>query len=120
MGVPTEYYRDYVFLYYWEKLFNDFENRLTSILNQCNVQLIVNCCTKVSHKKNQYLYNYKTRKYDYMYKTCCKSFTNKLTVNTLGNNLTGYSLQEIVHDSIKKVNQGNLPTIQEPHPSSWH
>lgn len=120
LGVPTEYYRDYVFLYYWEKLFKDFENRLTSILNQCNVQLIVNCCTKGSHKKTPYLYNYKTRKYDYMYKTCCKSFTNKLTVNTFGNNLTGYSLQEIVHDSIKKVNQGNLPTIQEPHPSSWH
>lgn len=81
---------------------------------------LLSCHFKGSHKKTPYIYNYKTRKYDYMYKTCCKSFTDKLTVNTFGNNLTGYSLQEIVHDSIKKVNQGNLPTIQEPHPSSWY
>ena len=117
LGQPTEYYRDFVFLYYWKKLYKDFEQRLSSYIN-FNTKAIINLCTKGSHKKCYNLYNSVSKKIDYVYKSCCNSFINKIysQLNSCNN------LQELVGVSIDNVIKNNTCQInitEGTHPSSW-
>lgn len=127
LGMPTAYYRDYVFLYYWEKLYKNFENRLTSFISEHNVACIVNACTIGEHKNCPSLYNYKTQQYDKMFKSCCKSFIKKLGINKnliFVNNTTKkekYGLNDFVNKSIAKVtNLTPIKVYKCTHPSSWY
>lgn len=117
LGVPTEYYRDFVFLYYWEKLFSDFETRLRALIN-VNTKAIINLCTKGSHEKCYTLYNSFSKQMDYMYKSCGKRFISKIYGRTSSVNI----LQDLVNDSINKVVNGvgyPIPTALGTHPSTW-
>ena len=115
LGMPTQYYRDYVFCYYWERLKTDFENRLKTIIkNSKSVLAVVNLCTKGSHGKCTKLYNCSTKQTDKMYKKCGRKFLNKL----MGQQNIYNSLSDMVDRSIVKV-CGNLPKTTGKHPSSW-
>ena len=117
LGLPTEYYRDFVFLYYWRRLHLNFEKRLMSLINP-NTYAIVNLCTKGSHRKCLNLYNSVSNQKDYMYKSCC----NKFIVKIYDSNSSCKSLQDLVGESIDAVIKTlpyNVPTTEGTHPSSW-
>ena len=127
LGMPTAYYRDYVFLYYWEKLYKNFENRLTSFISEHNVACIVNACTIGGHKNCPKLYNYKTKQQVNMCNSCCKSFIKRLGINKdliFVNKKTKketYRLNDFVNKSIAKVtNLTPIKVYKCTHPSSWH
>lgn len=120
LGVPTAYYRDYVFLYYWERLHKDFEERLKSLISICNIELIINCCTVGSHKKTEYLYNYITKQHDEMDKAFNMNFVTKLGINKQVLNGNNYSLKSFVAKSIcNAIGSKNIGVISLTHPSSW-
>lgn len=119
LGYPTEYYRDYVFLYYWNRKKADFENRLNAIINSKTIA-IINLCTKGSHKKVTQIYNTYSKFYDYMYKNCGVRFIKKIYGYT---NSNVNSLRDLVEESIINVikNQSykNIRYAKGTHPSLW-
>ena len=115
LGIPTQYYRDYVFCYYWDRMKNDFKNRLRSIINNSKkVLAVINLCTKGSHEKCTQLYNCSTKNMDVMYKKCGKKFLSRI----FGAGNAYSSLSDMVNSSIKEVCT-NIPISTGKHPSSW-
>ena len=120
LGVPPKYYRDYVFLYYWETMYKDFESRLQRLLNR-NTIAIINLCTQGDHSNCNNFFNWKTQKMDYMGNKCGTRFLSRLGFNDPNNN-TPKSLQSIIEASVKKVifqAQLSTPYTIGAHPSSW-
>ena len=119
LGYPTEYYRDYVFLYYWERKKQDFINRLKNIINSKTIG-IINLCTKGSHKMVHQIYDKKSNTYHNMYKACGVRFINKVyglsqsNINSL-NSLVECSIKTAITSSSYQI----IYTIGN-HPSSWY
>lgn len=119
LGYPTEYYRDYVFLYYWERKKQDFMDRLKKIINSKTIG-IINLCTKGSHKMVHQIYDKKSNTYHNMYKVCGVRFINKVyglsqsNINSL-NSLVDESIKTVITNSFYQI----IYTIGN-HPSSWH
>ena len=105
LGVPTEYFRDYIFLYYWGQKYQDFETRLQNLLNN-NTIAIINLCTKGTHKLCQHLYNASTCQFDKMYLNCGIRFMNKLGFNFPRGKVK--NLQDLVEKSVNYIIQ-NMP-----------
>ena len=120
LGFPPKYYRDYIFLYYWETMYKDFERRLQGLLNQ-NTIAIINLCTQGGHSNCNQFFNWKTQKMDYMGNKCGTRFFSRLGFNNPNKN-TPKSLQSIIEASVKKViSQAQLSILYTTgaHPSSW-
>ena len=120
LGLQTAYYRDYIFLHYWEDKYMDFESRLKSLLNN-NTIAIVNLCTKGSHKKCRQIFNNATQQYDIMFSKCDNRFMNLLGLK-FHRTCNVNSLQELVGDSVKYVISSQLYSIHYTtgtHPSCW-
>lgn len=117
LGLPTGYFRDFVFLYFWERLKKDFSTRILTMAKQNTIFAVINLCTKGNHKHTTQLI---TRSGQIsMYKSCCKSFFKNLGISNY-QNLTNYSLQSIVDLEIMNIIKNNkiFHTIGT-HPSSW-
>lgn len=119
LGHPTNYYRDYVFLYFWEKLHSDFERRLQNFVNKHKVCLIANCCTKGGHSQCTYLWNRVKGRYVSLGKSCCKPFVEELGIKKSLTKKHGCALRDFVAESINVVNVTNIPVLQVSHPASW-
>ena len=114
LGYPTEYYRDYVFMYYWSKLKTNFETRLHNMMCSKNVVSVINLCTLGSHERCSLVYNHHTQKYEYMCKKFGKKFIQKCKFNTNGK----YTLRKIVQESIDSNTTNSTVLLLGNHPSS--
>lgn len=115
LGLPTNYYRDYIFLYFWETLYSDFETRLKKIVNNKTLA-ILNLCTKGSHKNCRTILNILTNQWEEMYKNCGISFMKKLGFSFPRG--MANSLQDLVGQSVAFVAQ-KIPYTTGTHPSIW-
>lgn len=116
LGIPTEFYRDYVFMYLWENLSKGFKTRLKNLIATNNVEAIINLCTVGSHKQCNSVFNPSTNRYENMYKKFGLRFLNKAGFNIQGK-IKGYTIKHIVQQKIDKIS----PTIQHlsgNHPST--
>lgn len=113
LGVNTEYYRDYVFLYYFNKCEEEFKNRLLKYLKTFNVISIVNLCTEGSHVETSKIRI--NNNYFNTYKSCGPYFFKKVGFTTNAKNL-----QDIVENSINSVAiTYTCKRSTGVHPSAW-
>lgn len=119
LGRQTVEYRDYVFLYFWEKLHIDFEKRLSNFLQGNNVCLVVNCCTKGRHKEHKWLSNSKNKTKPGAQKSCNRAFVSELGIKKSLTKKHGCALRDFVAESINVVNVTNIPVLPVSHPASW-
>lgn len=120
LGVPTEYYRDYVFLYYWETMYVNFESRLHSLLSNTTLA-VINLCTQGSHKECKQFFNSTSNQWDFMGTNCDNQFMNLLGFKFPYNNSVN-SLQGLVDESVAKVINNKSPSTLHTtgiHPASW-
>lgn len=121
LGLPTECYRDYIFLYYWETMYSDFEKRLQSVIND-NTIAIINLCTKGKHSRCTKIHNCQKNSMDYMGIKCGKRFMKKLDVEfPHGSQAT--DLQNLVEIAIKNVLESKsltIPYTTGMHPAAWY
>ena len=115
LGLPTQYYRDYVFLYYWRNLEKDFKKKVSNLISN-NTIGIINLCTKGSHSKTQSLYNKRSGKHDDMGRACNFKFITKIYGKV---NPEVKSLQDLVGITLKKFIKNNIKYTVGTHPSSW-
>lgn len=116
LGLPTEYYRDYIFLYYWETMYLNFESRLKNLLNG-NTIAIINLCTEGKHSKCKQIFNNKNKTMDYMGINCGIRFMKKLGVK-FPYKSPAKNLRNLIEKVINK-NSGSIPYTTWKHPSSW-
>ena len=117
LGYPTQYYRDYVFLYYWELKYKDFKQRLCRAIKKYKPFLIVNCCTKGNHKYINSFYDSQTSTNLQLPKTMCKTFLN----NILSKKTDKTSLNGLVDLEIAKITKkSNIKVMKGPHPCMWN
>lgn len=114
LGYPTEYYRDYVFMYYWSKCKMNFETRLHNMIRSKNVVSVINLCTLGNHKRCYSIYNRYTKRHEYMYKKFGKKFIQKCKFKTNRK----YTLREIVQESIDSKTTKSTVLLLGNHPSS--
>lgn len=118
LGIPTEYYRDLVFLFYWDRLKSNFETRLKSYIND-NTIAVINLCTQGRHECFHYIYNSSTQKMEDIGSLCDNRFIQQVYDAT--SNCS--SLQDLVQEYIEKVivdMNMNIPYTTGTHPSIWH
>lgn len=122
LGFNTDYYRDLVFMTLWDFMRNDFENRLSTFLNNNNVALVINLVTLGSHK---YITNNNMPSCTNITGT---KFNNRFLkqIGSVYANKNIKSLRDLVQQSIafafSQPSQRNiLPSFAVGnHPSSWH
>ena len=115
LGKTTSYFRDYVFLYYWEKKKKNFKKRLKNFFND-ETEAVINLCTKGDHSRIIELYNKNTKKYEVVPKKCDNNFFKVLGVNDVQNE---NNLNDLVGVVIKDVIKDGVKYTTGTHPSCW-
>ena len=116
LGLPTKYYRDYVFMYYWNHPSNDFKERLKKIVAKNNVEAIINLCTIGAHSGNTKIYNQSAGRYENMQKSFGITFLNKCNF-CIPPKLKGYSIKCYIQHKIDATTP-SIQHLQGCHPSS--
>lgn len=116
LGLPTRYYRDYIFMYYWNHHLNDFKCRLKDFVLQHNVEVIINLCTIGEHCGVTRIYNDSTKQYENMNKSFCVTFLKKCNFY-IPPKLKGHTIKHYVQYEIDAITP-TIPHFEGCHPSS--